>query len=67
MPFLHTDEYWQDRGPLFFYTGNEGSIETFYENTGFVFELAKDFGALVVFAEHVSPGIASFITYEKHY
>ncbi len=47
-------EYWQGSGPLLFYTGNEGPIESFYENTGFVFDLAKDFNALVVFAEHVS-------------
>ena len=41
-------------GPLFFYTGNEGAIEGFYENTGFLFELAQNFSALIVFAEHVS-------------
>ena len=39
---------------MLFYPGNEGDIESFYENSGFVFELAEDFDALVVFAEHVS-------------
>ena len=46
--------YWKGSGPLFFYTGNEGAIEGFYDNTGFLFELAENFSALIVFAEHVS-------------
>ncbi|XP_041379579.1 dipeptidyl peptidase 2-like [Gigantopelta aegis] len=37
---------------LLFYSGNEGPIESFYENTGFIFELAKELQALVVFGEH---------------
>lgn len=41
-----------DGGPLFFYTGNEGAIETFAENTGIIFDLAPQFNALVVFCEH---------------
>jgi hypothetical protein len=51
---LFTDVYWKGSGPLFFYTGNEGAIEEFYDNTGFLFELAENFSALIVFAEHVS-------------
>ena len=39
---------------MFFYTGNEGPIESFYANTGFLFTLAQHFKAMVVFAEHVS-------------
>lgn len=38
--------------PIFFYTGNEGSIETFAENTGLMWDLAPKFNAIVVFAEH---------------
>jgi lysosomal Pro-X carboxypeptidase len=38
---------------VFFYAGNEGGIENFYSNSGFVTEtLAMEFGAAVIFAEH---------------
>jgi dipeptidyl-peptidase-2 len=39
-------------GPIFFYTGNEGPIEEFWNNTGFIFDIAPQFKALIVFAEH---------------
>jgi lysosomal Pro-X carboxypeptidase len=32
--------------------GNEGNIEAFWDNSGFVMEAATTFKALVVFAEH---------------
>ncbi|XP_060517038.1 lysosomal Pro-X carboxypeptidase-like [Cylas formicarius] len=39
-------------GPTFFYCGNEADVKVFVENTGFLFDIAPVFNALVVFAEH---------------
>lgn len=53
--YLISSEHWAGPGgpaPIFFYCGNEGDIEWFAANTGFVWEIAPTFGALVVFAEH---------------
>ena len=44
--------HWRAQGPIFFYTGNEGPVETYIQNTGLIWEHAPRFGALVVFAEH---------------
>jgi len=38
------DQYYQPGGPLLFYTGNEGDVVMFWNNTGFMFTLAKEFG-----------------------
>lgn len=47
------DAFWKnDSGPLFVYTGNEGPLESFWNNTGFMFDLAPKMGALIVFIEH---------------
>ncbi|VDP78814.1 unnamed protein product [Echinostoma caproni] len=50
--FLYKDYRYKGYGPIFFYCGNEGSIENFWNNTGFMFELAETMHALVIFAEH---------------
>ncbi|GFY86674.1 serine carboxypeptidase S28 family protein [Actinidia rufa] len=53
--YLINTEYWAGparMGPIFFYCGNEGEIQWFAANTGFVWEIAPRFGAMVVFPEH---------------
>lgn len=40
------------KSPIMFYTGNEGDIELFAQNTGFVWRSAQELNAVVVFAEH---------------
>lgn len=50
--YLYEDKWYKSGGPIFFYCGNEGDIEGFWNNTGFMFDIAPGFNALVVFAEH---------------
>ncbi|KAK9285899.1 hypothetical protein L1049_025100 [Liquidambar formosana] len=53
--YLINTEHWtgpERMGPIFFYCGNEGDIEWFAVNTGFVWDIAPRFGAMVVFPEH---------------
>ncbi|KAJ7294728.1 hypothetical protein O6H91_06G056100 [Diphasiastrum complanatum] len=53
--YLVNQEFWhgaQKAGPIFLYCGNEGDIEWFAENTGFLFEIAPRLGALLIFPEH---------------
>eukprot|EP00656_Telonema_subtile_P017394 TRINITY_DN1932_c0_g1_i2.p1 TRINITY_DN1932_c0_g1~~TRINITY_DN1932_c0_g1_i2.p1 ORF type:complete len:500 (-),score=96.07 TRINITY_DN1932_c0_g1_i2:95-1594(-) len=49
--FVHR-EFWKPGGPIFFYCGNEASVELYVNATGLMWENAKDFGAMLVFAEH---------------
>ncbi|KAI8565695.1 hypothetical protein RHMOL_Rhmol03G0281000 [Rhododendron molle] len=50
--YLVNNHYWRQGGPIFVYTGNEGNIEWFAANTGFMLDIAPKFNALLVFIEH---------------
>ncbi|XP_077235670.1 uncharacterized protein LOC143877487 isoform X2 [Tasmannia lanceolata] len=53
--YLINYTYWggaANKSPIFVYTGNEGDIEWFAQNTGFMFDNAPYFKALLVFIEH---------------
>ena len=52
--YIIDGQYWDSKnGPILFYSGNEGTIWTFYNNAGFVTTtLAKELKGLVVFGEH---------------
>jgi hypothetical protein len=54
MRYLVDMTFWDETsGPIIFYAGNEGSIDTFFENSGFMTTtLAEQFSAITVFAEH---------------
>lgn len=50
--YLVNDTHWGGKGaPIFVYTGNEGDIGWFAHNTGFMYEIAPHFEALLVFIE----------------
>lgn len=52
--YLINYKYWggaDKLAPIFVYTGNEGDIEWFAQNTGFMFDTAPHFKALLVFIE----------------
>ncbi|XP_031243250.1 lysosomal Pro-X carboxypeptidase isoform X1 [Mastomys coucha] len=51
--YLVADKHWQrDGGSILFYTGNEGDIVWFCNNTGFMWDVAEELKAMLVFAEH---------------
>uniref|UniRef100_A0A7E4VBZ4 Lysosomal Pro-X carboxypeptidase n=1 Tax=Panagrellus redivivus TaxID=6233 RepID=A0A7E4VBZ4_PANRE len=50
--YFYNLEHYKPGGPLFFYTGNEGYLESFAQNTGIMFDLAPLFGAALLFGEH---------------
>ncbi|KAJ8410889.1 hypothetical protein AAFF_G00188460 [Aldrovandia affinis] len=51
--YLLDAHHWhKENGPILFYTGNEGDITWFCNNTGFMWDVAEELGAMLVFAEH---------------
>ncbi|CAJ0579058.1 unnamed protein product, partial [Mesorhabditis spiculigera] len=48
---VNLDNY-KPGGPIFFYVGNEGKIESFMSATGIMWDIAPMFNAAVIFAEH---------------
>ena len=51
--YLINTEHWGGQGyPIFLYTGNEGDIVTFANNTGFMWENAPKFKSMIIFVEH---------------
>ncbi|KAI3823353.1 hypothetical protein L1987_04788 [Smallanthus sonchifolius] len=53
--YLINDTFWggpRINAPIFVYIGNEGNIEWFAQNTGFMYDIAPEFKALLVFIEH---------------
>lgn len=49
--YLINSHYWHKGAPIFVYTGNEGDIDWFAANTGFMLDIAPKFRALLVFIE----------------
>jgi len=59
MRYLLNDTWWGGPSyPIFFYCGNEGFIELFANNTGFMWDIASQYKALIVFAEHRYYGLS---------
>lgn len=65
--YLFADEHWGSagplangcKGPILFYTGNEGPIDAFWGSNGFMQQvLAPRLGALLVFAEERYYGLS---------
>ncbi|XP_066225673.1 lysosomal Pro-X carboxypeptidase-like [Saccopteryx leptura] len=51
--YLIADKHWKrDGGSILFYTGNEGDIVWICNNTGFMWDVAEELKAMLVFAEH---------------
>ena len=54
MRYFVDAQYWDPMtGPILFYAGNEGKLENFYDNSGFMTKnLSRELKGLIVFGEH---------------
>jgi pimeloyl-ACP methyl ester carboxylesterase len=54
MRYFVDAQFWDPKnGPILFYAGNEGKLENFYDNTGFMTKnLSRELKGLIVFGEH---------------
>ncbi|KAK2966666.1 hypothetical protein RJ640_002364 [Escallonia rubra] len=52
--YLTNDHYWHHGAPSFVYTGDEGNIEWFVVDTGYMIDIAPKFQALLVFIKATS-------------
>ncbi|XP_075527716.1 lysosomal Pro-X carboxypeptidase-like [Dermacentor variabilis] len=51
--YLVYEDHWnRNGGPIFFYTGSEMNVEVLANQMGIMYDWAKDFKAMLVFAEH---------------
>lgn len=51
--YAKDEEHWNaNGGPIFIHTANEGSIEEHVNETGALFDWAREFKALLIFVEH---------------
>ncbi|KAI6185127.1 hypothetical protein M3Y99_01957500 [Aphelenchoides fujianensis] len=66
LKYLVNETFFEQGGPLLFYTGNEGTIEGFAANTAVLFDVAPLVGGLIVFAEHRYYGDGSSLPFGDH-
>ncbi|CAL8082883.1 unnamed protein product [Calicophoron daubneyi] len=50
--YLYEEKWYKPGGPVLFYCGNEARVESYWNNTGYMFEQAVELNGLIVFAEH---------------
>eukprot|EP00045_Choanoeca_perplexa_P017149 m.243329 g.243329 ORF g.243329 m.243329 type:complete len:499 (+) comp17462_c0_seq2:4261-5757(+) len=58
--FTYDKYFGGDGSPIFFYAGNEGDVTLYTDHTGLMWENAKEFKALIIFAEHRFYGKSQF-------
>ena len=50
--FICGGKNWTPNNTIFFYTGNEGPVELYINNTGLMWQNQDSFDAIMIFAEH---------------